>query len=41
MDVEVTIPLYSAAEEARNNGFNLFFLGQGFDELFAGYARYP
>ena len=41
LDVEVTIPLYSAAEEARNNGFNLFFLGQGFDELFAGYARYP
>ncbi|MHC1589425.1 MAG: asparagine synthase C-terminal domain-containing protein [Candidatus Hecatellaceae archaeon] len=41
LDVSVTLPLHAAAEEAEKEGFNIFFLGQGFDELFAGYARYP
>jgi asparagine synthase (glutamine-hydrolysing) len=41
LDVSVTLPLHAAAEEAKKEGFNVFFLGQGFDELFAGYARYP
>ena len=41
LDVSVTLPLHAAAEKARGEGFNIFFLGQGFDELFAGYARYP
>lgn len=40
MDVEITIPFFFAAREAREQGCNLIVSGQGPDELFAGYARY-
>jgi len=40
MDVEIAIPFFFAAREARELGYNLIISGQGPDELFAGYARY-
>ncbi len=40
MDVEIAIPFFFAAQEARERGYNLIISGQGPDELFAGYARY-
>ena len=40
MDVEIAIPFFFAAREARERGYNLIISGQGPDELFAGYARY-
>ena len=40
MDVEIAIPFFFAAREARERGYNLIVSGQGPDELFAGYARY-
>ncbi|MGY5881166.1 MAG: asparagine synthase-related protein [Candidatus Thorarchaeota archaeon] len=40
MDVEISIPLFLAAQEAQARGYPLLVSGQGPDELFAGYARY-
>ncbi|MHA1135954.1 MAG: asparagine synthase C-terminal domain-containing protein [Candidatus Thorarchaeota archaeon] len=40
MDVEIALPFFFAAREARKRGYNLIVSGQGPDELFAGYARY-
>ncbi len=40
MDVEIAIPFFLAAGEARKLGYKLMVSGQGPDELFAGYARY-
>ncbi|MCJ7817585.1 MAG: asparagine synthase-related protein [Candidatus Thorarchaeota archaeon] len=40
MNVEIAIPFFFAAQEARSQGYNLIVSGQGPDELFAGYARY-
>jgi len=40
MDVEIAIPFFFAARDARERGYNLIISGQGPDELFAGYARY-
>ena len=40
MNVEIALPFFIAAQEARKRGYNLIVSGQGPDELFAGYARY-
>lgn len=40
MDVEIAIPFFFAAREAKRRGFRLMVSGQGPDELFGGYARY-
>jgi asparagine synthase (glutamine-hydrolysing) len=40
MDVEISIPFFFAAQEARERGYQLLVSGQGPDELFGGYARY-
>ncbi len=39
MDVQIALPLYLAAEEAANEGFDRLAVGQGADELFGGYAK--
>ena len=38
--VSIGIPIYWAAEKAREIGFNVLLAGQGADELFGGYKRY-
>ena len=40
MDVEIAIPFFLAAEEAKIHGIELMLSGQGPDELFAGYAKH-
>lgn len=40
MDLEIAIPFFFAAREARSQGYDVVVSGQGPDELFAGYARY-
>ena len=40
LDVSIVIPLQAAASKAKRDGVNLLFTGQGFDELFGGYAKY-
>lgn len=40
MHVGIGIPLYIACEEAKKDRYKLVLLGQGADELFAGYNRY-
>ncbi len=39
--ISIGFPLYVAAEAARTDGVRRVFAGQGADELFGGYARYP
>lgn len=39
MDVEIALPLYVLAEQARADGYDRLALGQGADELFGGYAK--
>jgi len=40
MDVEIALPFFFAAKEAKVRGYELLVSGQGPDELFGGYARY-
>jgi asparagine synthase (glutamine-hydrolysing) len=40
LDVAIGIPLYAACEEAKKGGCETVIVGQGADELFAGYHRY-
>jgi asparagine synthase (glutamine-hydrolysing) len=40
MQVEIALPFFLAAREARRRDCDLVISGQGPDELFAGYARY-
>ena len=40
MQVEIALPLFFAAREAKRRGYNLMVSGQGPDELFAGYERH-
>ena len=40
MDIEISIPFFFAAQEAKARGYHLLVSGQGPDELFAGYSRY-
>ena len=39
--ISIGFPLYVAAEATRMDGVRRVFAGQGADELFGGYARYP
>jgi asparagine synthase (glutamine-hydrolysing) len=39
MDVQISIPLFLAAERAAAEGFDRLAVGQGADELFGGYAK--
>lgn len=39
MDVEIALPLFVAAKQAREDGFDRLAVGQGADELFGGYAK--
>ncbi|MEX2737686.1 MAG: asparagine synthase-related protein [Candidatus Wukongarchaeota archaeon] len=40
LKVNIAIPLFFLAREAKKAGFNHMILGQGADELFAGYKKY-
>jgi asparagine synthase (glutamine-hydrolysing) len=40
MQVEIALPFFFTAREAKRRGYELVVSGQGPDELFAGYARY-
>jgi asparagine synthase (glutamine-hydrolysing) len=40
MDVEIALPFFFAAKEAKQRGIHLLISGQGPDELFAGYSRH-
>ncbi len=40
LDVTIGIPFYSACEAAGSEGCDVVLIGQGADELFAGYHRY-
>jgi asparagine synthase (glutamine-hydrolysing) len=40
MDIEIALPFFIAAREARRQGIPLVVSGQGPDELFAGYAKH-
>jgi len=40
MDVEIALPFFLAAKEAKSRGYELLVSGQGPDELFGGYSRY-
>jgi len=40
MQVEIALPLFFAAREAKRRGYNMMVSGQGPDELFAGYERH-
>ena len=40
MDIEIALPFFIAAREARRRGIPLVISGQGPDELFAGYAKH-
>ncbi len=40
MDIEIVIPFFVAAREAKSRGYELLVSGQGPDEIFGGYARY-
>ncbi|MHA1769825.1 MAG: DUF7411 family protein [Candidatus Thorarchaeota archaeon] len=40
MDVEIALPFFLAAREAKKNRYRLMVSGQGPDELFAGYAKH-
>ena len=40
LDVSIAVPLYAALEAAAWSGFKDAMVGQGADELFAGYHRY-
>lgn len=40
LKVEVAMPILMSAEQASKDGFNVLFLGQGGDELYAGYKRF-
>jgi asparagine synthase (glutamine-hydrolysing) len=40
MHVEIALPFFFAAREAKRRGVHLLVSGQGPDELFAGYARH-
>ena len=40
MDVEIALPFFLVAKEAKSRGYELLVSGQGPDELFGGYARY-
>lgn len=40
MDVEIALPFFFAAKEAKSRGYGFLVSGQGPDELFGGYARY-
>ncbi|WP_276301042.1 asparagine synthase C-terminal domain-containing protein [Halorussus lipolyticus] len=39
MDVQISLPLFLAAERAAADGFDRLAVGQGADELFGGYAK--
>ena len=39
-DIGIALPLHAAASLASREGVKILFAGQGFDELFGGYARY-
>ena len=41
LQVDVAIPVYFAAKEARKDGTRVLLTGQGADEIFAGYEWYP
>ncbi len=40
MDVEIALPFFLAAQEAKEQGITLMLSGQGPDELFGGYAKH-
>lgn len=40
MQVEIALPFFFAAREAKRRGYSLMVSGQGPDELFAGYGRH-
>jgi asparagine synthase (glutamine-hydrolysing) len=40
MKIEVGLPLFVTAENARLDGIRVIFSGQGSDELFGGYSQY-
>lgn len=40
LDIEIAIPFFYAAREAKERGYETMISGQGPDELFGGYARY-
>jgi asparagine synthase (glutamine-hydrolysing) len=40
MGVSISLPLYAAAESAREKNIKVILSGQGCDELFGGYKRY-
>jgi len=40
MKIEIGLPLFVTAENARLDGIRVIFSGQGSDELFGGYSRY-
>ena len=40
MDVEIALPFFFVAREAKSRGYELLVSGQGPDELFGGYERY-
>ncbi|MEE8167473.1 MAG: asparagine synthase C-terminal domain-containing protein [Candidatus Hydrothermarchaeales archaeon] len=40
LHVSIGIPFYAACEEAKSDGMKAILIGQGADELFAGYHRY-
>ncbi len=40
LHVSIGIPFFAACEEARKDGQKIILMGQGADELFAGYNRY-
>jgi asparagine synthase (glutamine-hydrolysing) len=40
LDVAIALPLYALAEQAGVAGFASILMGQGADELFAGYSKY-
>lgn len=39
MDVAIAIPLYTVAQQVKDDGYDQLLLGQGADELFGGYAK--
>lgn len=40
MDISIALPIFSAAQRARDLGFKVCLTGQGADEVFFGYQKY-